>query len=235
MMLEEGSQKILDIISVKLNGFFSRKPVASALILSLFVSLAVFLVGINYKKGSTNIALHQESADNEVVAADSPTSVQASVQVDLAGGFRNPGVYSLPSGSRVSNALALAGGLSPDSCGVFVSKSMNLSEVLSDGTKIYIPFTWETALCNLEPDEALDALALRTASASFDSVASANEAALIDVNDASETELDSLPGIGKTYAKRIEDGRPYVSFADFKARSRLPEALAGSLEGLVKF
>ena len=86
MMLEEGSQKILDIISDKLNGFFSRKPVASALILSLFVSLAVFLVGINYKKGSTNIALHQESADNEVVAADSPTSVQ----VDLAGGFRNP-------------------------------------------------------------------------------------------------------------------------------------------------
>src|SRR3989344_2962056 len=235
MMLEEGSQKILDIISDKLNGFFSRKPVASALVLSLVVSLAVFLVGINYKKGSTNIALHQESADNEVVAADSPTSVQASVQVDLAGGFRNPGVYSLPSGSRVSNALALAGGLSPDSCGVFVSKSMNLFEGFSAGTKIYIPFTWETALCNLEPDEALDALALRTASASFDSVASANEAALIDVNDASETELDSLPGIGKTYAKRIEDGRPYVSFADFKARSRLPEALAGSLEGLVKF
>ena len=39
---------------------------------------------------------------------------------------------------------------------------------------------------------------------------------LIDINTASQSELDSLPGIGEVYAKRIIEGRPYRSVDDLK-------------------
>src|SRR3989344_3296713 len=62
------------------------------------------------------------------------------IQVDVSGAVNNPGVHKLTSGARVEEAIAAAGGLSGYADQNFISKSLNRSQKISDGIKIYIPF-----------------------------------------------------------------------------------------------
>ena len=56
---------------------------------------------------------------------------------------------------------------------------------------------------------------------------------LIDINSASLKELRSLPGVGKTYAKRIVENRPYTSVEDLRTKKVLPKGTFGKIEGKV--
>lgn len=62
-----------------------------------------------------------------------------------------------------------------------------------------------------------------------------SEVNLINVNSASLSELDTLPGIGSVYATRIIDNRPYKDFEDFKQKSKIPNSLADKLRDLITF
>ena len=58
--------------------------------------------------------------------------------VDVAGAVETPGVYKLGMGSRIVDALAAAGGLSGQADRDFLSKTINLSQLVTDGMKIYV-------------------------------------------------------------------------------------------------
>lgn len=116
------------------------------------------------------------------------------IQVDIEGAVSKPGVYKLGTGSIIQDALIASGGLSKDADREYVSKNINLASKLSDGAKIYIPKLGENA-------ENL------VSGSSFST-------ALININTASEKELDTLPGIGSVTANKIISGRPYLSIND---------------------
>jgi competence protein ComEA len=127
----------------------------------------------------------------------SPTSTPAPFHVDVAGAVKTPGVYRLPPGSIVADAIALAGGPSADADLDRLNKAIDLQ----DGSQVYVPRRSETR--SSPPDPAGSALVtplppLRAASSS-----------LIDLNTATLEELDGLPEIGPALAKRIVEGRPY--------------------------
>ncbi len=112
--------------------------------------------------------------------------------VDVGGGVENPGVYELISGSRMKDALMAAGGLSSAADRELIAKMFNLAQVLKDGQKIYVPIIGKS-------DTALGYAGLE------------NTKGIININTASEKELDTLEGIGPTRAKAIIDNRPYSS------------------------
>ena len=112
--------------------------------------------------------------------------------VDVGGGVENPGVYELISGSRMKDALMAAGGLSSAADRELIAKMFNLAQVLKDGQKIYVPIIGNS-------DTALGY------------VGHENTKGIININTASEKELDTLEGIGPTRAKAIIDNRPYLS------------------------
>lgn len=108
--------------------------------------------------------------------------------VYVCGAVQNAGVYALPEGSRVYEALALAGGFCDGACEDYV----NQAEPVSDGQMIWIP-TEEEAKAAFGPDGAAGA-GMADESASDGRV---------DLNTADEAALMTLPGIGASKAKSI--------------------------------
>ncbi len=109
--------------------------------------------------------------------------------VYVCGAVREAGVYALPEGSRIYEAIALAGGLSDEACADYV----NQAEVLADGQMIRIPTEAEAADLPREAS-ASDGTAEQAAEPADDRV---------DLNTAGMAELTALPGIGEAKAERI--------------------------------
>ena len=122
-----------------------------------------------------------EPADNSVTVPGTET-VRAKPQmvyVYVCGAVQEPGVVEVPEGSRVEEALRLAGGMTEKADPFYV----NLAETVTDGQKLYFPTTEEA--------EGLEA-ALKAA-----------EDGLVNINTASAEELCTLPGIGASRAADI--------------------------------
>lgn len=121
------------------------------------------------------------------------------VIVDVAGWVREPGVYEFASGDRVIDAVNRAGGARK---GADLT-SLNLAAPLTDGTQIVIPKPGAT---------------VPGGSGSSDTGMASGGTALININTASETELEGLPGVGPVTAAAIIDYRtqngPFVMVDD---------------------
>ena len=160
-----------------------------------------------------------------------PTSTPGPLQVFVSGGVRNPGLVTLPAGSRVGDALAKVGGLLPGADLALV----NQAEIVFDGAQIHVPLpqpqTGADASSALppanQPQPGVSGDLPPTAAPSGKGNAPAAE--LVNINTASAEELASLPGIGPGKAAAIIAGRPYASIEDM---DRVPGIGPGTVEKL---
>lgn len=117
------------------------------------------------------------------------------VIVHVSGAVVHPGIQSLPPGSRVNDAIQAAGGLLPEAD----SRGINLAAVLEDGQMLLVP----VAIPDSPPaaDEPLSPPS---------HLPETPEAPLnfpININIATQTDLETLPGIGPVIAQRIIEYR----------------------------
>jgi competence protein ComEA len=117
-----------------------------------------------------------------------PVAGQGVVTVHVAGKVADPGVVELPSGSRVVDALAEAGGARR---GVDVS-GLNLARVLVDGEQLLVGRP--AAVAQLVPGVP-------------EPTGSATTGALVSLNSADLDQLDTIPGVGPVTAQKILDWR----------------------------
>lgn len=121
-----------------------------------------------------------------VILRPAPTPVPLVVQV--SGAVLRPGVYALPQGSRVRDAIDAAGGLLAEAN----TEKVNLADLLNDGQKLVIPGASDVSGEGSEFVPADEELT----DTQFPDY-------LIDINHATAEELETLPGIGPTLAMRI--------------------------------
>jgi len=206
---------ILLALAQKFTDLLSRVP--RVYLLPLGVALfGIILFGY----GLIQFALSESSRGNTIQPEDfttqhdlAPLPVQT-VMIDIAGGVITPGVYTLPLGSRVADAILAAGGLAPDASARWISSSLNQAAVLKDGQKLYIPTAQET-------DRA------------GESVIYTPSTTLISLNTATQKELESLPGIGPVTAQKIMQARPYGALDELLKRKIVSSSVYGQIESLV--
>ena len=115
--------------------------------------------------------------------------------VHIAGAVKSPGVYRLRQGARVNDGVDAAGGATTTAD----LDSVNLATLLNEGQQIYIPKRGE------KPRTITTRPQLSVGGAVSDGVISGGDVAtrLININLASATELEQLPGVGPATAKAI--------------------------------
>lgn len=152
-----------------------------------------------------------------VKSAKDLTSQQPNGQivVDVAGAVEAPGVYKLPGGSRIGDALVAAGGLSAQADRAWVAATINLAEPIKDGGKIYIPTKNRNEVTSQQANE------------------STKSQGKININTASAGELDSLPGIGSVRAEAIIANRPYAKVEELVSKAKIPQSVYEDIVNLV--
>lgn len=146
------------------------------------------------------LTIRTQRSSVEFISDTSTASGQMrQITVDVSGAVVNPGVYTLSGDSRVSDAIAIAGGFTKEADSEWISKSLNRASKLSDGAKLYIPRTGEI------PTSSTHFGLLTTGSTSNQVLTSST----ISINSASQSELEILERIGPVTAKKIIDNRPY--------------------------
>ena len=152
-----------------------RRPVTPSL--ALFVAALLLAVA----GAAWWIAALPEPRTVEIII---PTPSPLVVHVD--GAVNNPGVYTLPPGSRAIDAIEAAGGATEGGPGA----GFNLALPLRDGVRLTVPGRDSPAVT-------------APADPSVPTASSAAPSGLIDLNTATTTELQSLPGIGEVKAEAI--------------------------------
>ena len=124
-------------------------------------------------------------------------------KIHLCGEIKKPGVYEIEKGSRIIDLINIAGGQTEDAC----LDALNLAQEVFDGQKVYVPSKEEVNggfyLENSDPDGRF----------SGDS----GYGSIVNINTASSSQLEELPGIGPVTAENIiEHRKRYGSFGSIE-------------------
>jgi competence protein ComEA len=181
------------------------------LVLGLFglMFLVYGMIGFLGKKEDSPDILFEESAQSATSSAN-----QRTLFVDVEGAVFRPGVYELAEGSRIQDALIAAGGMSGEADRGLISKRLNLANKVVDGGKIYVPFSGDNGQVTGQVGQIEQGVA---------------GVGVIDINSASESELDALTGVGPVTAKKIIDNRPYQTIDELVSKKVVGVSVFGKI------
>ena len=149
---------------------------------------------------------------NPIASSALPTSTNITVYV--SGEVVKPGVYVLLATARVIDALQAAGGATNKADLVVV----NLAAPLVDAAQVFIPRMGSTPRVTLPRPHAGINLPIAGGSGSGGAGGATSAAGIVDINSATLSDLDALPGVGPSTAQAIIDYRvangPYASVDD---------------------
>jgi competence protein ComEA len=151
----------------------------------------------------------------------------AIVVVDVQGAVLHPGVIRLVAGARVGDAIEAAGGFGPRVDAERAGLELNLAAALADGDRIVVP-------SRDHPPGSGSGSNPGGGGAAGDGGGAGG--GLVDLNAATASELDALPGIGPVTAKKIIDARaetPFASVDDLRDRKLVGASVFEKIHDLV--
>lgn len=146
---------------------------------------------------------HYNPSPVQVISKATPAK---EIMVDIQGEIVSPGIYKMNIGDRVQDLLDKAGGLTESADSKWVETNLNRAKKVSDGEKVFIPkINDQSAIIN-------------------------NKSNLININAATQAELESIAGIGPTTAGKVINGRPYQELTDLVSRKIITTKLYSQIK-----
>lgn len=167
-----------------------KLPLGLSLIGGVLIIGGIFASGINSNK-------FKEFPKESLIAGEK------FISVDVSGAVNSSGVYQLKDGDRIEDAIGAAGGFAQDADQEYISKYINLAQKLVDGTKVYVPKNGEQRI---------------PSSAQAGTVSGVSSTATVNINNATQLELEALPGIGPVTASKIISDRPYQKIEELLSK-----------------
>jgi len=213
----ERLQKLLGSRTAPLGGAESEQmlvtppPQAIRPILKIVIAVVLLTAGLVWLNRPTPVSVPEVASPGIPIStnSNSPIPVQGidQIVVDVKGDVLTPGLVTLPAGARVADAIAAAGGISPNAN----VTSLNLAERLSDGQMVIIENS-QSQPASSDPR--------------------------INLNLATESELDSLPGVGPVMAGRIiawrETNHKFHSIEELQEVPGIGPKVFANLKSLVR-
>ncbi len=199
--------------------------VVAAVLVAVFVAAHLFggtaaggSLGSTLAEGSTASVPALTTPGGSSAGEAAGAAGGAVLVVDVVGAVRSPGLYRLPQGSRIADAVARAGGMSRRADRTLV----NLAAPLADGEQVLVPARVGGG---------------GAAAGSAGASGAPSPSAPVDLNTATVEQLDALPGIGPVTAQKIVDYRqqhgPFTSVDGLDAIPGIGPAHLANLKGLV--
>ena len=164
---------ICTCLGLLLGGFFLLKPAPPTPVKETNLQAEVAAVS---KDSSTEKEVKEEPVEQDLIT------------VDVKGAVKSPGIYDLPVGSRVNDAVQKAGGLTEQAD----SKGLNLAQKVSDEALVYVPTKGEESASQ---------------QAGSGAPSSTSKEKKVNLNKASLEELKQVKGLGGKRAQDIIDHR----------------------------
>ena len=187
------------------------------------LAVGAFLLAATGPAGSIEVGGGAAWSSGEPGPAGSdPVRPAGEVVVDVQGAVLRPGVQRLAAGSRVGDAIAAAGGYGPRVDAARAGAELNLAAPVADGDRIVVPARG-------------DAAASQT-SGNGGAGGGDGGGGLVNINAASASELDELPGVGPVTAQKIIDARaeqPFATVEELRDRKVVGAATFEKLRDLV--
>lgn len=178
-----------------------------AIVVGVWLMLVAVGVGLLVWQGGV---FEQPQVQIKRVEEATVSGVIKKIVVDMSGEVAKPGVYSFDTGARVVEAITAAGGFSKNADMEWVDKNLNKAAKLSDGEKIYVPRAGEPESVRVEVDNKK-----------------------INLNNASQATLESLPGVGPVTATKIVAGRPYQDSNELVTKKIVGQKVFDQIKDLV--
>lgn len=187
--------------------------VALAIIICIIIYLYLHLRETSIDYNANQLILDTQINSNEKFST---------ITVHITGQIASPGLVTLKEGARISDAIEAAGGITIEAD---INK-VNLAYQLSDGQKIYIPSIYDTEEISYIQD-----------SAGNNVIVDSQTSSLVNINTATQTELETLTGVGPSLANNIityrkENGK-FSCIEDLKNVSGIGDAKFNNIKNFI--
>lgn len=178
--------------------------------------LAIILFGL-LTLGAGILLSQNTSGSVTVIPQPTGNKTEGTIVVAVEGAVHAPGVYTFAAGDRISTALEKAGGYTDAADTEWASHTINKAAKLTDGMKLYIK----------RVDEQLEVESASKTSGVYgvSDEGMEGENSMVSINAASQKELESLSGIGQSYAQKIIDHRPYSALEELVTKGAIGQKL----------
>lgn len=202
----------------------------------IIIIIAILVVGIigyyiyGREKDSVDITEEQEMMVKPKENTEENQTGQ--IVVHITGAVKNEGVVTLKENSRITDAVNAAGGLTEDAD---MSK-INLAYILEDGVKINIPSKNDVTQIN-PSEESTNDEEIVDAIPESSTKSEGRNTNMVNINKASQTELETLPGIGPSIALKIinyrEENGKFSSVEDLRNVNGIGDSKFENIKNLV--
>lgn len=187
-----------------------RIPIVLGVLSLLFIGLSITIYIKTYQNSAPiHFRSDDASASSSSLLSESNTEL---LFIDIEGAVKKPGVYQVVHESRVEDVLVVAGGLSSDVDHAALGRLINRAAKVSDGAKIYIPSLDDIPILN-EGGSSAD-----------------QSGVIIQINTASQSELEALSGVGPVTAEKIMGNRPYMRLEELVEKKVMSQSLFDKLK-----